>query len=287
MNEGARPHGFRSTMSRIWRWIVAGPMTIYGVFALIRDEFLPDNLREQLRIGGLVGRALDQVHWYIWLIAGLVVLAVAPYLPRFRSLLKGRSRGPAQSDFSHSFSAEGIKLAPGHGISFPADNGQEYSFTVINESGVDITECYVMLDASARRMSEDDEWEIEQSKLIDRPFRWNKPGADDAGRLDIRDGDRASFTLGRSAHYPAANAQTKKSTTLYYFNLALHDPYEDAPSYELAIGYSYRLLISIRYRDPHGVRLPDVSYELYVKPLPSAGPAGGLEVLGIERVTHS
>lgn len=182
-----------------------------------------------------------------------------------------------------TFDIEGIKLAGGNAVSFPEKRAQEYSFTVINESGEDISECYVSLDKSVRRVSEDDEWEVEQVKLIDAPFRWSKEGASSSGRLDIEDGDRASFVLGRSTAYPATNVQTKATDWFYQFDLALHGSHDQSGGFELLVGWFYKLLITIRSKDQNGARLPDVSYDLYLRPTSSYGPMGGLDLLGMER----
>jgi len=53
-----------------WKWIIGGPPWLYGWFALVRDEFLPSNVRDSLRIGGI----FDMIEWYWWVIIGLSAL---------------------------------------------------------------------------------------------------------------------------------------------------------------------------------------------------------------------
>lgn len=47
--------------------------TIYGVFSGIRDEFLPLDLAQKLRLGGIFGL----LNWYWWVIGGLVLWAAS------------------------------------------------------------------------------------------------------------------------------------------------------------------------------------------------------------------
>jgi von Willebrand factor type A domain len=47
--------------------------TIYGVLSFIRDEFLPLDLAEKLRLGGL----LNMIDWYCWVIFGVSLWAVS------------------------------------------------------------------------------------------------------------------------------------------------------------------------------------------------------------------
>lgn len=230
---------------------------------------------------GAVDWLFDSVLLFRW--QALVILLFAAvgllyYFIRLADAVKTRLPGR-----EHTFDMEGIRLAGGNSVSFPEKRAQEYSFTVINESGEDISECYVSLDKSERRMSEDDEWEVEQVKLIDAPFRWSKEGASSSGRLDIEDRDRATFVLGRSTAYSATNVQTKATEWFYQFTLSLHDSEDPSGGFELLVGWFYKLVIAIRAKDKRGTRLPDVSYDLYLRPTSSSGPMGGLDMLGMER----
>jgi len=47
--------------------------TLYGVFVLIRDEFLPLEIAEKLRLGGI----FKLIDWYWWVIVGLAVWALS------------------------------------------------------------------------------------------------------------------------------------------------------------------------------------------------------------------
>ena len=214
---------------------------------------------------------------FFFAIIGALALVRAAYRPSKRWIEKRRkiTRSVARET---EIDFEGIMLSDARSVSFPDDRAQEYNLTVINESGADITECYVVLDESALRFDESDEWELEQVKLIDAPFRWNKMGVSPSGRLDIEDGDRASFTLGRSIQYWVTDAKTKKNAPLFQFRLTLHGQEDTGGGYELLVNYFYRLLIAIRAKDKNGRRLPDVRYDLYVRPTESTGPLGGLDV---------
>ena len=234
----------RALVRRFWKWLVSVPLTAYGLFALVRDEFLPSSLRAQLRIGGVIGNLLAEVQWQYWIIAGLSLLLLLTYLPKIRTLrvkLRKPSAAPATAT---PFRVEGVKLAHGHSM-VPTDHAQDYRFTVVNESGIDIPQCYVTLDKSERRVSKQEKWEIEQEQLVDAPFKWNKQGVSEDGRLFIGDGDRASFTLGRSTWYSAMDAQTRQQTGFYQFTLTLHGSGPGARQYELYIGHFYRLLRGI------------------------------------------
>ncbi len=105
---------------------------------------------------------------------------------------------------------EGIMLADGYSMGFPADRVQEYSSTVINESGTDLKECYVVLDESARRVSEDDDWEMEQRKLVDAPFRWNKSGA--SRRMGLQSGP-GRWAICSMQHFKCSTRLSAGTTT--------------------------------------------------------------------------
>lgn len=268
----------------IWKWVFVVPFQIVGWLSYFRPDIV-----ENPSINAL----LDWMAWYWWVIIGLLIAIIwgAIQATQVKLALENGST-PSQDIVRENKIApdveidiERIMLADGYSVGFPGDRTQEYSFTIINESGEDIKECYVTLDASARRISEDDEWEIEQIKLIDAPFRWTKSGASSSGRLNIEGGDRATFALGRSTQHSAMDTQTGKSVPFFQFLLALHGEEDNGGSYDLLINYFYRLLITIRSKEQDGKRLPDVSYELYLRPTASAGPAGGLEVQGQVRVS--
>jgi len=179
-----------------------------------------------------------------------------------------------------------LTLSEGYSVDFPAERVQEYHFTVNNETGKDLKECYVILDESARRINGKDEWEIEQHKMVDRPFRWNKDSNSSNGRLDIEERERASFSLGQSTRYSAMNVQTKQNEAMFEFGLTLYGE-GDAGGFGLLMNWHYRLLIAIRSKNTAGEKLPDASYYLYVRPTESSGPAGGLKVDGVVRIERS
>jgi len=52
----------------IWKTILPNFMTVYGIFALIRDDFLPEKWQNKLKLSGFI----NMVPWYLWVIAGLL-----------------------------------------------------------------------------------------------------------------------------------------------------------------------------------------------------------------------
>jgi hypothetical protein len=276
----AAPAALWAFIRRFWGWFIAVPLTLYGVFALIRDEFLSEALREQLRIGGLLGK----LRWEHWVISGLLFLVLVTYAPKLRDAVRNTRESRLPSAPPPAFNPDGLRIAPGYSVSFPSDRTQGFSFTVVNDSGVDITECSVTLDRSEFRVTKDDEWQLEQVELLDAPFRWNRSTAGPSGRLTIEAGDRVSFTLGQSSWFPAMDAKTKQTTGIYQFTLALLDLGQHSGQFELMINYFYRLLISIRAKDRNSSRLPIISYQMQLKPTASSGPAGGLEVHEVRRL---
>lgn len=61
---------WRYLLFPIWKFIVGGPPFVYGWFAFIRDEFLPSETADRLRIGGFI----NIVNWYWWVIGGVIIL---------------------------------------------------------------------------------------------------------------------------------------------------------------------------------------------------------------------
>jgi len=68
----------------IWKLVFAGPPFLYGWFALIRDDFLPQELSGKLRLGGV----FSMIDWYWWVIAGLFVWGSATALEAAKRITK-------------------------------------------------------------------------------------------------------------------------------------------------------------------------------------------------------
>lgn len=52
----------------IWKWLLIG----YGLLAFLRDEFVPEQITNKLRIIKMI----DIINWYWWVIIGLVFWAI-------------------------------------------------------------------------------------------------------------------------------------------------------------------------------------------------------------------
>lgn len=65
---------FRKFISIIFNTKSIGALsTLYGALSFIRDEFLPVDMAEKLRLGGV----LKMIDWYWWIIFGIVVWAIS------------------------------------------------------------------------------------------------------------------------------------------------------------------------------------------------------------------
>ena len=65
---------FRKFISIIFNTKFIGILSaVYGVLSFIRDEFLPLDIAEKLRLGG-VFRMID---WYWWVIFGVIIWAIS------------------------------------------------------------------------------------------------------------------------------------------------------------------------------------------------------------------
>jgi hypothetical protein len=53
----------------LWKLLLSGPPFFYGWFAFVRDEFLPSDMADKLRIGGI----FSSIDWYYWVIGGLAI----------------------------------------------------------------------------------------------------------------------------------------------------------------------------------------------------------------------
>ena len=65
---------FRKFISIVFNTKFIGVLsTIYGVLSFIRDEFLPLDIAEKLRLGGV----FKMIDWYWWVIFGVIIWAIS------------------------------------------------------------------------------------------------------------------------------------------------------------------------------------------------------------------
>ena len=215
---------------------------------------------------------------------GYLMLAVA--LVIFSAATEQKMKGKPRKDVNRTPNSPDMKklsLAKGYAVSPPrGEKGQTWHFTVNNETGIDLKDCYLILEKSYRRWTENDDWENEQDKLVTEPFKWDANEVSKNGRLDIADGDRESFTLGESNEYSAYHVQEKRNVTYSEFGLSLHDG-GGMIGGNLEMGWFYRLVIALRSKNQKGEKLPDLIYNFYIQPIESAGPAGGVRIQGVTR----
>ncbi|MCH8942887.1 MAG: hypothetical protein IIA48_10690 [Bacteroidetes bacterium] len=55
-----------------WKLLLYVPPFIYGWFAFIRDEFLPEDIKNKL----ILSSVIDMIDWYWWVIIGLFLFSV-------------------------------------------------------------------------------------------------------------------------------------------------------------------------------------------------------------------
>jgi hypothetical protein len=106
----------------------------------------------------------------------------------------------------------------------------------------------------------DGEWEVVAGEVFSEPFKWNRAGSVD-GKIDIDNGDRASFALISHFEYSIYNVSTKQNearTDFYFIFYGGQNP-------SIGYGSDIRLRISIRGKDEGGRTLPLFQYLLYVR----------------------
>lgn len=153
---------------------------------------------------------------------------------------------------------------------------KEHSLTLINETEHDIKQCYVMLDEVAWNNFQK-EWEVVAREVFDRPFKWNRDNVID-GKIDINDGDRASFVFIFHKEYYIYNSTEKRNqvNTDFYF------VFSGDKHVEIGHGADIRLRISIRGKDEDAISFKPIIYFLYVHLLQPHG-IPKVNVVKIER----
>lgn len=163
------------------------------------------------------------------------------------------------------FDIDRLRLAEGMLKDGTWYESQEHSLTIINDTGHDLKRCYIMLDEVAWR-NFDGEWQVMSGDVFSEPFNWNVAGGADR-KIDIDNGDRASFALMAHDEYSIHNASTKQNDIKTDFHFVFYG----GQYAQIGYGPDIRLRISIRGKDEGGKSFAPVSYLLYVSLLQQHG----------------
>ncbi len=153
---------------------------------------------------------------------------------------------------------ENLRLAEGMPHDAIWREYEEHSLTLINETGHDIKKCYILIDEVAWKNFKK-RWQVVTKDIFSRPLKWNREGVVD-GKIDIDDGDRASFVVMAHNEYSVYNTTEKRNevATDFYF-VFFGDEH-----FRVGYGSNIRLRISIRGKDENGDNFEPVVYLLYV-----------------------
>lgn len=248
--------------------------TLYGVFSLVRDEFLPLATAEKLRLGGI----FEMIDWYWWVICGLIIwtLAVAWEVAKYRkenSNIAGNDKSLERETSQISFAPINLaklRLAKGGFVNYPETKFhnvlvEEYTFTVINETGQDLKRCFVLLDEVwvKNDLQTKGAWKLEAKDIFDKPFRWAKSELPIDGKIDIANNDKASFILVELIRSSALNVTENRNEPYLDFRLAMIG--EAERSHGLYTGWDHRLVFTIRARNKDN-RDFSIKYSIYLHP---------------------
>lgn len=142
---------------------------------------------------------------------------------------------------------------------------QEHSLTVINETGHDLTNCHVMLD-EVHWKNFDGQWEKMAGTVFSESFRWNLRRSAD-GRIDIPNGDRASFALIEHHEYKIFSTSEHRDVVRTDFHLVFHGGHKESIGY----GPDIQLRVSIRASDQNHRNIGRVVYLLRIHLLQQHG----------------
>lgn len=195
----------------------------------------------------------------------LVFLAITFPIAFIVIFIRGAVKARAAKRPRRKLNVDGLRLAEGMLKDGTWYESGEHSLTVINETGHDLKECYIMLDEVAWR-NFDGEWQVISGDVFSDPFDWNGVGNEDR-KIKIDNGDRASFALIAHHEYSIYNATTKQNEARTDFRFVFYGGHDAAIGY----GPDIRLRISIRGKDEGGESLPPVHYLLYVSLLQQHG----------------
>lgn len=212
----------------------------------------------------------------------LAIFIILVFLYSIGKAVSSRRKNNAISEMP-TYSVRKIIISESYEFINPKENSEEYLFTVVNESGIDLKECYVELDDRSSRFNYQEVWELDISKLIDKTFRWNKRETKKTDRLDIDNNDRASFSLGELFWFSAAVVETGSQEWVFNFILSSISD-EKNRQVDLAVDIYHKLLLTLHSKDEAGRDLPKISYSLVIRPTNSHGNMGGVEVISLEGV---
>lgn len=161
-------------------------------------------------------------------------------------------------DSRSEFSADKLRLSERILLGTTWEEQGEHSLTLINDTGQDLKKCFVMLDELAWKNFKG-KWEVVAREVFSQPFKWNK--IDNLPeKIDLDDGDRASFALIAHKEYEIYNTTEKQNQvhTSFYFVFFGGD------YVEIGYGADIRLRVTIKGRLANGSSFDPISYFLYV-----------------------
>jgi len=171
---------------------------------------------------------------------------------------------------------EKLRLADGMAHDSLWREYEEHSLTLINETGQDIKKCYIMLDEVAWKNFKK-RWEVVTKDVFSKPFKWNKNNTD--GKIDIENGERASFVIISHNEYSIYNTTHKRNEVQTDFDFV----FSGDEHFLIGYGSNIRLRISIRGKYENGESFEPVVFLLYVHLLQHHG-IPKVEVIKTERV---
>lgn len=152
---------------------------------------------------------------------------------------------------------ENLRLADGMPHDGICREYKEHSLTIINETGCDIKKCYILLDEVAWKNFKN-RWEVVIKDIFSKPFKWNKNCVD--GKIDIDDGERASFVIISHNEYSIYNSGQKKNEVRTDFDFVFFGN----ERFSIGYGSDIRLRISVRGKYENDESFEPVIFVLYV-----------------------
>ncbi len=134
----------------------------------------------------------------------------------------------------------------------------EYSLTLINDTGGDIKRCYVMLDEVLWKNFKG-RWEVMEKEVYSKPFKPKISNTVD-GKIDLDNRDRVDFVFISHNEYPILNSTINRNEIETNFDFVFFG------DEHINIGYGpdLRLKISIRGKDENEKNFEPILYDLYL-----------------------
>lgn len=174
-----------------------------------------------------------------------------------------------------------LRIAEGIITNYPSSNHpnitrEEFSLTLVNETGQNLENCFILLDELLARDNEKiNEWKLISKKIFDKPFRWNKNDVSPNGKINLVNNERASFILISSVRFPALNVTENKNEYPVDYSFG----FLGDEGHRLNTGLHYKLLIGIRAKDGGG---KDILIGYYIDIYPHSSK--GLDIQKFSRV---